>query len=656
MALHHKQPESAAPRPVLAHERAWTRRFPRWRRQSILARLQVSHLLAALLPLLALGFVLLYNSAESERRIVEQTQLSVATAVARDIASMLGQTDSDLLSFGRQLRLSEADERLIQEDIEQFFEQQFPDIIELSFVNEQGQEITRVTQDEVFSSSAQRNRVDEPFFATTQQGLLYHSISHAPDGSQALQVAVPARNGVGQVKGAVVALLTTQYIELRLATVPQAMIASTFIIDDQGKVLLGQPTETLVGVRDLREWAAQETPLASLRDSAGQSVSAARALVERNPDTWWLVVEQQSAVAFAGSQRNTTLLLLVLAGTCVVVVLWGLVVARQMTRPILQLRDGVQEVASGQLGGTIEVRREDELGQLAREFNRMSERLATTQQAVEQRNARLSEGLNLARVIQRDLLPPTPPDAGITAHAVCEPATEIGGDFYTYVPLPDGRIRLVIGDASGKGVAAALVMALTSSLVEIHARQTEGPADLLQRLNVELYQRLHSSHTSVSLLVAEFDPQRRQLCAANAGMIAPLIAAPDGYFYVSCFGPPLGVIDNVAYVEATVELEPDQVAVFVSDGIVEARNAANEMWGFHQLEVAVCRAAHRQVYGLVSHVMAEIKAHVRHTPPADDMTIIATSFTPSPESNHAYARHPEPAALVPADHFAADRM
>lgn len=656
MTLHHKQTHPPSPRPVLGHERNWARRFPLWPRKSILARLQFSHLLAALLPLLALGFVLLYNSAESERRIVEQTQLSVATAVARDIAGMLGKTSSELLGFGRKLRLSEADNTLIQADVEDYVRTRFPDVLELSFVDVDGQEVTRVDQAQVFGPSGRRNRAAEPFFATTSQGFLHYSVTTTTDGSAALQVAVPARNGVGQVKGTVVALLSTEQIELRLATVPQDMIRSTFVIDEQGKVLLGQPTETLVGVPDLRAWAREDTPVAILRDANGEQVIAARALVERQPSAWSLVVEQQSDVAFISLRRNTMLLALALAGTFVVIVLWGLVVAREMTRPILQLRDGVQELGAGQLGGTIEVAREDELGQLAREFNRMSEQLAASQQAIEQRNARLSEGLNLARLIQRDLLPAAPPNAGITAHAVCEPATEIGGDFYTYVPLGDGRIRLVIGDASGKGVAAALVMALTSSLVEIHARQAASPAELLERLNVELYQRLHTSHTSVSLLVAEFDPQRRQLCAANAGMIAPLIAAPDMCSYLSCFGPPLGVVSNVAYVEATLELQPDQVVVFVSDGIVEARNAQNDMWGFHHLEEAVCAAAHTHTRGIVAHVLAEIKAHVRDTAPADDMTIIATTFTPSIESNTAYAFHSLSDSLELAGQSAPSRL
>src|SRR3712207_9429431 len=98
----------------------------------------------------------------------------------------------------------------------------------------------------------------------------------------------------------------------------------------------------------------------------------------------------------------------------------------------------------------------------------MSQRLAQSQLELEQRNRKLHEGLQLAHMVQRDQLPqPLPLDAPIGAYAVCEPAYEIGGDFYNFVHLGDGRLRLVIGDASGQGVAAALGMGLTRDLESV---------------------------------------------------------------------------------------------------------------------------------------------------------------------------------------------
>lgn len=637
MALRTKQPATpTTPRPVLGHKRAWAFKFPGWSRRSIRARLQLSHLLTSLVPLLVLGFVLLFTSAEAERRIVEQTQKSVAGSIAYDMADIMAQSEYELLSFGRQPALSGSDRSAIESAASRFMSRNFPDMIDLAVLDLRGNEIKHLTQERVFFDSELTNRGKQPFFARASQGLIYRGILGAVNGEPVLQIAVPARNSIGQVASVVVAELSTQQLEQRLAAVPPDTGRSTFIMDENGNVLLGHPPATLIRATDLRRWATTDEPVALLRGSDGQQVTAARATIQ--PGTWSIVVEQPTDVAFSNSRRNTWLLAAMLTITGGIVVGWVLMLARELTRPILQLRDGVQILGTGHLGDTISVTREDELGQLAREFNNMSERLAESQRAIEQRNARLSEGLALAHTIQRDLLPQgLPPGVGVTAQAASESANEIGGDFYTYVPLADGRLRLVVGDASGKGVAAALVMALTSSLVEIQARQSPSPAELLNRLNEELYPRFSTSHMCVALLVAEFDPLRQELCVANAGMISPLIAEDDACTYIPIYGPPLGVVEHVTYNETTIELTPAQSVVFISDGIVEARDAAHEMWGFQRFEQVVCAAAMRGPDGIVADVLRDVKQHAGATPAADDLTIIAAALAPILANDESYA-------------------
>lgn len=640
MALYPKQPTGpATPRPVLGHTRRWVHKLPMLPQRSILARLQISHLLTSLLPLLTLGFLLLYNSATSEQRVVEQTQRSVAISVALDMSGTLQQSATELLVFGQKAKIDPTNKFLSELEAKTFLSDHEPEMINLAVLHRDGSELTHVTGEEVYRDPYLTNRSDEDFYPVAVSGLLDYRFVEGRNQRPVLQIAVPAKNGVDQVRGIIVATYAVDKIAVRLAEIPENIARTAFIIDGQGTVVLGKGPEALVGTDELRQWTELSTTAGTLTGKDGTQMAAVRIPIKQS--SWSLVVEQPTEIAFRSLRRNTMLLALVLVGTTLLVVLWGIVVGREMTRPILQLRDGVQLLGSGQLGDTIEVARDDELGDLAREFNSMSERLADSQRAIELRNMRLSEGLSLARLIQQDLLPQTPPpNSAIVAFAVCEPATEIGGDFYTYVPLPDGRVRLVIGDASGKGVAAALVMALTSSLVEVHARQASSPAELLTRLNAELYPRLTPSHMSVSLLVAEFDPHNQQICAANAGMIAPLIATPDGCFYVSCFGPPLGVVESVTYAEASYTLMPDQAVVFVSDGIVEARDAANEMWGFHNLETTVCMTSDDRAQGIVANVLSAVRAHVRNTPAADDMTIIATMLRPSVEEDSPYALVP----------------
>lgn len=623
--------------------------------RSILARLQISHLLTSLLPLLTLGFLLLYNSATSEQRVVEQTQRSVAISVALDISNTIDQYAGEQLELGQKIEIDSTSKSSTEQEAKTFLSEHEPEMTNLAVLDRNGNELTHVTGERVYRDRDLTNRSTEEFYQVAVSGLLDYRFVEGRNNRRMLQIAVPAMDGVNKVRGIIVGTYAIDKIEERLVEIPEDIAHSAFVIDQQGAVVLGKGPDALEGTDDLRRWTELGTMAGTITGNDGTQMAAVRIPIRQS--LWSLVVEQPTEIAFRSLRRNTLLLALVLIGTALLVVLWGIVVGREMTRPILQLRDGVQLLGSGQLGDTIEVTRDDELGDLAREFNSMSERLADSQRAIEQRNVRLSEGLQLARLIQEDLLPQTPPpNSAIVAFAVCEPATEIGGDFYTYVPLPDGRVRLVIGDASGKGVAAALVMALTSSLVEVHARQATSPAELLTRLNAELYPRLTPSHMSVSLLVAEFDPHSQQICAANAGMIAPLIATPDRCFYVSCFGPPLGVVESVTYVEASYTLLPDQAVVFVSDGIVEARDAANEMWGFHNLETTVCQTTDDQAQGIVANVLSAVRAHVRDTPAADDMTIIATMLRPSVEDDAPYALVPLADTYLPPMQSSAGKL
>ncbi|WP_025745652.1 SpoIIE family protein phosphatase [Kallotenue papyrolyticum] len=611
--------------------------------RSLRARLQLSHLLTSLLPLLILGTALLTTSMRAERRIVEHTQRSVAESLARDIADLLARAEYELLAFGRQAPFGSEQRLPLENAAKEFVLRHYPDVIELAALDLAGNERARVSQDTVFFASELTNRAALPGFRPAAQGLIHRSIVSDSDGSPRLQISVPARNSIGQVVGVVMASLRTDQIVRALATLPPSTGRSAFIIDRHGRVLLGNVPEELRIADSLRAWAADETPISMLRGRDGQPVVAARATIA--PSEWAVVIEQPTAIAYVGSRRSAWLIGLALLLTTAGVVVWSLALARELTRPIVQLRDAARALRSGHLGDTISIERDDELGELAAEFNRMSRQLAESQRAIEHRNARLSEGLALAHMVQRELLPHgLPPDAPIVASVVCEAATEIGGDFYSYVMLPDGRFRLIIGDVAGQGVAAALVMALTTSLVDLAAREADTPGTLLARLNAELMPRLSVARLGVALLVVDFDPHRRLIHAANAGMIAPLMVGPQQCAYLPCYGPPLGVTEPVVFGETGTTLPDDHLLVCISDGVVEARDATGTMWGFQRFEEAVCRSASAGPEPLVEQVLAALRHFTGAHAPADDLTIMAAGFAPRKEHPHAPLLVPPAAA------------
>ncbi len=588
-------------------------------RHSVSLRLQWSHLATSLLPMLLLGSTLLLWSAQAERRLVERTQQTVAEWVARDIGGEILSRESELLRFARQLPLD--DDGALTSEAHTFIATVSPPPRDFAILDANGQQLVRITDERTYFRHELVNEREAPFFARPSQGLTYRGSSRNENGQTSLLLAVPARNGVGQVTGVVVVYLEPRSIEAILQSVPASTGRSAFVVDERGVPLFGQPA----ALADSAEWPLQPDDGSAIVKRGNEKTLASHATLQSGD--WRVVIEQPTSVALHDQRTSTLFVALVLVFTGVSVVHWALLLARRMTRPIRELRDASQLLASGHLGRTIPVTAEDELGELATEFNRMSLRLAESQKALEERNIHLRRGLTLARHIQRDLLPTdglaTP---FVRSYALSEPASEVGGDFYTYLSRPDGCTTIVIGDASGKGVAAALVMALTTSLVEAQAPVGEGPGELLQRLNRQLYSRLNASHSSVSLLVTQFDPQARQLRAANAGMIAPLLLAADKCTYVPCYGPPLGVVPAVSFAEQTIDVDPGQIIVFVSDGIVEARNRVGELWGFERLEQTLCTVSSCEPRAVVEHVRGELAQFACDVEAADDMTVIALQF------------------------------
>jgi serine phosphatase RsbU (regulator of sigma subunit) len=341
---------------------------------------------------------------------------------------------------------------------------------------------------------------------------------------------------------------------------------------------------------------------------------------------WAVVVEQPANLAFASVRRSVLLLTLLVIVAGMLALVWAFRQARRFLQPLAALREGAATLGGGHLEYRIESLGDDELGDLAQTFNQMAEHLQASLAEIEMRNERFRRGLALARDIQIGLLPDRPPWNGdmIEVHARSIPAYEVGGDFYTYLALPEGRAAIAIGDISGKGVGAALLMALTSSAVESQGRELEHPARVLSALNQLLAPRLKASHMNAALLFAVIDPQKRMLHVANAGMIAPVRLTLDGSYFIDAGGLPLGAFEGAIYQEHSVRLNPGDGLLFLSDGVVEAHNAAGELWGFDRLEATIAEVSRPgDVRALVDLVIERVQEFMGDTEQHDDITMVA---------------------------------
>lgn len=246
---------------------------------------------------------------------------------------------------------------------------------------------------------------------------------------------------------------------------------------------------------------------------------------------------------------------------------------------------------------------------------------------------RLRSDLALAREIQQSLLPePAPSWDGLELRCFSRPALEIGGDFYTYKASSNVKVLLskyviAVGDVSGKGVSAALLMAATLSRFDASLSLRLGPAELLAHLDRAIMPYTKQRHQSCALCYIEIvgvNTVRPVMRLANAGCIPPYVKHADGSVeWIETGGPPLGqgLGMRTGYQEIVKLLTKGDMIVLTSDGVVEARDHAEDLFGFPRLEDAIADGPTSNTEAMLDHLKARVAAFVGDQDPHDDITI-----------------------------------
>jgi serine phosphatase RsbU (regulator of sigma subunit)/predicted ester cyclase len=232
-------------------------------------------------------------------------------------------------------------------------------------------------------------------------------------------------------------------------------------------------------------------------------------------------------------------------------------------------------------------------GRIAEEWSQGSGLAELTQQRLEQEmreRERIGQELRVARSIQQASLPKEVPQLeGWQINPYYQPAREVGGDFYDFFELDDERVGVVVGDATGKGVPAALVVSATSSMLRAVARVlgSSSPGEVLSQVNETLVARI-PQNMFVTCFYAILDPKSATLSYANAGHDLPYLRRSDGDVEeLRARGMPLGLMPGMGYEEGEIYLAEGNRVLFYSDGLVEAHNPKGEMFGFPRLQELV---------------------------------------------------------------------
>lgn len=239
------------------------------------------------------------------------------------------------------------------------------------------------------------------------------------------------------------------------------------------------------------------------------------------------------------------------------------------------------------------------------------------------REQALARELAVAHEVQRGLLPSHPPRLpGYSFFEFYEAASELGGDYYDYIAMPDGRVSVVVADVSGKGISASLLMARLSSETRYCLWSEPSPAAALGRLN-QLFCESSWEDRFVTLAMCVLDPARHEVTVVNAGHLPPLLRHASKSVELladSIAGYPLGVDPKTQYGQAAVPLVPGDWLTLYTDGVTEAMNAADQLYGLERLQRQLAVDAPR-VDALGRSILDDVKGFVGQRKQSDDLCL-----------------------------------
>jgi serine phosphatase RsbU (regulator of sigma subunit)/predicted ester cyclase len=217
----------------------------------------------------------------------------------------------------------------------------------------------------------------------------------------------------------------------------------------------------------------------------------------------------------------------------------------------------------------------------------------------ERERERIEQELLVARRIQQASLPKEVPEPeGWQISPLYRPAREVGGDFYDFHLLPEGRLGVVVGDATGKGVPAALVMSTTCGMLQLAAQAlgSSSPGEVLRQVNEALLARI-PQNMFVTCFYAILEPESASLSYANAGHDPPYLQCRGDAEELRARGMPLGLMPGMRYEEKEIVLDTGEAALFYTDGLVEAHSPEGEMFGFPRLRALIAEHAEERSLG-----------------------------------------------------------
>ncbi len=314
----------------------------------------------------------------------------------------------------------------------------------------------------------------------------------------------------------------------------------------------------------------------------------------------------------------------------------GFSLARTITGSVHKLYEGTLQIAKGNFAWRIPVKGNDQLADLGRSFNNMSERIEQLV-VIAREKERMDSEVEIASEVQTQLFPRSAPEMRtIELVGICHPARMVSGDYYDYLRLPDGNLAVAIGDVAGKGISAALLMASIQSIVRTqlaagmplaaamgngHAAARFSTSSLVAQLNRQLYAST-APEKYATFFFGAYDEQSRVLTYTNAGHLQPLLLRGSEVKPLDVTGTVVGAFPSIRYEEQSVEIRPEDLLIAYTDGITEPENAYGEEFGAERLAETALRYQNSEPKEIVAKIMEAVRHWSTAPELPDDMTVV----------------------------------
>ncbi|MCR5379355.1 MAG: SpoIIE family protein phosphatase [Lentisphaeria bacterium] len=422
----------------------------------------------------------------------------------------------------------------------------------------------------------------------------------------------------------------------------------SFLINKKGDII-ASPTLTL-DQKEFENIHNESHPAHILAERILSGASGVAALPDRSvfyaftPITaadWTLCVHIPKALVFRpvhtiNSHIQTAICLFLAAFIIIIIVVIMLArqASRAITRPLLRLKKDVEVISQGNLDRRVKVTTNDEIGDLATSFNHMAvslDQYIKDLTTVTAEKERIGAELDVAKHIQSSMLPcifpPYPDRKEFEIYATMQPAKEVGGDFYDFFMVDDAHLAIVMADVSGKGVPAALFMVIGKTLIKDHTTSASDLGDVFSEVNNMLCES-NSEGLFITAFEGVLNLRTGEFRFVNAGHEPPFIAHAGGPFAPHKIRPGfvLAGMEDIRYKSGSIQLEPGDKIFQYTDGVTEATDAQNNLYGMERLTNVLNAHLNQPPNDILPAVKKDMDLFVGDAPQFDDITMLCLEF------------------------------